>query len=97
MFFGDFLTLGRYNALNPSTQIRTMSIQSPGSKNYRSYLLRLVRAQDKDDGWRIRLQEARSGQTHSFKDLQALIDFLYTELGGESDANADSQRRINEG
>lgn len=74
-----------------------MNIKSPASTNYRSYLLRLVRAREGDGGWRIHLQEARSGQAHSFKDLQALIDFLYAELGGETGATIHPQRRKNEG
>jgi hypothetical protein len=73
-----------------------MSSQPSDSNNYRSYLLRLVRAREGGSGWRIRLQEARSGQAHSFKDLAELIDFLNSELGGNTGATPESPRRNNE-
>lgn len=73
-----------------------MSSPTYDSNNYRSYLLRLVRAREGGGGWRIRLQEARSEQAHNFKDLSELIDFLNAELGGETGSITDSQRSAHE-
>lgn len=50
-------------------------------EGYHSYLLRLRRHQR--DGrllWRISLQEPRTGQHHTFRSLDAAVDFLRTQM-----------------
>ena len=72
-----------------------MNTQLPNSSDYRSYLLRLVRVES-EGGWRIRLQEARSGQAHHFNGLAELIEFLKAELGGETSTMTGSQGSTHE-
>lgn len=66
------------------------------SSDYRSYLLRLVRVEGEGGGWRIRLQEARSGMAQSFNSLAELINFLNQELGGETSTSLTSGGSIDE-
>lgn len=50
--------------------------------DYLSYLIRVWRAPSEDDHtWRASLEEARTQEVHSFKDLQSLFSFLLAQTG----------------
>ncbi|MEW5961633.1 MAG: hypothetical protein AB1801_28275 [Chloroflexota bacterium] len=51
---------------------------------YVSYLLRLRQVQsDNRLTWVVSLQNTATGEKHCFATIEALVDFLWTELGGE--------------
>ena len=55
-----------------------MSSEQP---DYRSYLLRLWRANGEDpDNWRVSLESTRTRQLHVFPSLTALFGFLQRQI-----------------
>jgi hypothetical protein len=65
--------------------------------NYRSYLLRLWRA-ERQDAWRASLQCTATAQLLHFADVEAMLAFLVAELAAAGDdagasepANTDGQ------
>ena len=57
---------------------------SPPEKKYRSYLLRLWRAETLDQGWRASLEDPRTGQRIGFASLEQLFAFLIEQVEGEA-------------
>ena len=56
----------------------------PSGKKYRSYLLRLWRAEASDEGWRASLEDARTGKRIGFASLEQLFAFLMEQVEDET-------------
>jgi hypothetical protein len=62
--------------------------------DYQSYLLRLWRAKEGEEGWRASLESAQTGERKGFATLDALFDYVRSQtlvelsecLRGEGDA-----------
>jgi hypothetical protein len=69
--------------------------------DYQSYLLRLWRAKEGEEGWRASLESAQTGERKGFATLDALFDHVRSQtLGeksecsrGEDDAKGGKQGR----
>ena len=46
---------------------------------YQSYLLRLWRAKEGEEGWRASLESAQTGERRSFATLDALFDYVRSQ------------------
>ena len=46
---------------------------------YQSYLLRLWRAKEGEEGWRASLESAQTGERKSFATLDALFDYVRSQ------------------
>jgi hypothetical protein len=44
--------------------------------DYQSYLLRLWRVNEGEEGWQASLESAHTGERRGFADLEAMFDFL---------------------
>jgi hypothetical protein len=58
----------------------TATTNDPNSKQYRSYLLRLWRADTLDSGWRASLEDPRSGERIGFPCLEQLFAYLMGQV-----------------
>jgi hypothetical protein len=71
-----------------------MSIVHNEPPRYRSYVLRCweMRSQipKRPAMWRFSLEEARTGEKHTFADLEALVTFLQAELAKPESEKAPS-------
>jgi len=63
---------------NPTRPIK------PPEKKYRSYLLRLWRAETLDQGWRASLEDPRTGERIGFASLEQLFAFLMEQVEGKA-------------
>lgn len=54
----------------------TLKTSGPTAKKYRSYLLRLWRAESPDQSWRASLEDAHTGERIGFAGLEELFAFL---------------------
>jgi len=54
----------------------TLTTSNPTEKKYRSYLLRLWRAETSDPCWRATLEDPRTGERIGFACLEQLFAFL---------------------
>lgn len=62
----------------------------PASRQYRSYLLRIWRAEAPARGWRASLEDPRTGERFGFAGLEQLFAFLMEQAeGGANDAQRD--------
>ena len=57
--------------------------------DYRSYLLRLWREDDEDNGWRASLESSRTGERRGFARLDDLFGFLRQQTGVLRGTDAD--------
>jgi hypothetical protein len=68
---------------------------------YQSYLLRLWRVKEGEEGWRASLQSAQTGERRGFATLDALFDYVRsrTRVGssvqscGQGDGEDERQKR----
>jgi hypothetical protein len=51
--------------------------------DYQSYLLRLWRAKEGEEGWRASLESAQTGERKGFATLDALFDYVRSRTRGE--------------
>jgi hypothetical protein len=51
--------------------------------DYQSYLLRLWRAKEGEEGWRASLESAQTGERRGFATLDALFDYVRLQTLGE--------------
>jgi hypothetical protein len=61
----------------------TSTTNEPNEKKYRSYLLRLWRAETPDQGWRASLEDPRTGERIGFAGLELLFAFLMEQVEGK--------------
>ena len=47
--------------------------------DYQSYLLRLWRAKEGEEGWRASLESAQTGERKGFANLDALFDYVRSQ------------------
>jgi hypothetical protein len=72
------------STIHPSTKAPALNdhdarpIRRARPASYHSYLLRLWRDQA-PNGWRASLQSTKTGERHSFADLDSLLAFLLTQ------------------
>jgi hypothetical protein len=52
--------------------------------DYQSYLLRLWRAKEGEEGWRASLESAQTGEHKGFATLDALFDYVWSRTRVES-------------
>jgi hypothetical protein len=57
---------------------------NPAKKGYRSYLLRLWRAETPDQGWHASLEDPRTGERIGFASLEQLFAFLMDRVEGDT-------------
>jgi hypothetical protein len=50
--------------------------RTEGQSDYQSYLLRLWRAKEGEEGWRASLESAQTGERKGFATLDALFDYV---------------------
>ena len=62
--------------------------------DYLSYLLRLWRVGEETAVWRTSLESSRTGECEGFASLDDLFDFLRTQIGAVSNANADEDENL---
>ena len=60
-----------------------MSMITRPEPQYRSYLLRLWRA-DTENAWRMMLECVDTHERHGFSDIQDLCAFLFEQMNGEN-------------
>ena len=53
--------------------------------DYQSYLLRLWRVDEGQDGWRVSLESTHTGERRGFGTLEAMLDFLRRQLAARSE------------
>ncbi len=58
----------------------TSTTNEPSEKKYRSYLLRLWRAETPDQDWRASLEDPRTGARIGFASLELLFAFLMEQV-----------------
>jgi hypothetical protein len=51
---------------------------------YQSYLLRLWRVKEAEEGWRASLESAQTGERRGFASLEALFDYVRSQTRVES-------------
>ena len=54
-----------------------------GQSTYQSYLLRLWRVKEGEEGWRASLESAQTGERTGFATLDALFDYVRSQTGAE--------------
>jgi hypothetical protein len=71
----------------------------PGEHSvYQSYLLRLWRAKEAEEGWRASLESAQTGERRGFATLDALFDFVRSmtrvdlSLGSQGEGDGEDGR-----
>lgn len=67
------------------------------SKPYVAYLLRLWRAREVRDTWRISLEEAQTHELHGFANLEEVFAFLQQAVEGEGAEEEASSPRAADG
>jgi hypothetical protein len=68
--------------------------------DYQSYLLRLWRVKEGEEGWRASLESAQTGERKGFATLGALFEYVRSQTcvessmtsGGEGDGKGESRR-----
>jgi hypothetical protein len=68
---------------------------------YQSYLLRLWRVKEAEEGWRASLESAQTGERRGFATLDALFDYVRSQTrvgsspcsGGEGDGKDERSER----
>jgi hypothetical protein len=73
-----------------------LDLVNTGPRDYRSYLLRLWRA-ERQDAWRASLQSTATAQLLHFADVEAMIAFLFAELAAAGDDAGASEPAITDG
>jgi len=73
-------------------QMTTLMTSNPSAKKYRSYLLRLWRAEAPDQ-WRASLEDPHTGKRIGFASLEQLFAFLMEQV--EGDAKGGSTKALN--
>ena len=59
--------------------------------DYQSYLLRLWRADEGEEGWSVSLESAQTGERRGFADLEAMFDFLRRQTAAHCTLNRPYQ------
>jgi len=62
----------------------TSTTNKPSEEKYRSYLLRLWRAETLDQGWRASLEDPHTGKRIGFASLELLFAFLMEQVEGKT-------------
>jgi hypothetical protein len=62
--------------------------RTEGQSDYQSYLLRLWRAKEGEEGWRASLESAQTGERKGFATLDALFDYVRAQTRIESSLNS---------
>jgi hypothetical protein len=71
--------------------------------DYQSYLLRLWRVDEGEEGWSLSLESAHTGERRGFADLEAMLDFLRQRIAprpsacAEREGERESERREERG
>jgi hypothetical protein len=59
--------------------------------SYQSYLLRLWRVKEGEEGWRASLESAQTGERRGFATLDALFDYVRSQTRAESSLHARAE------
>jgi hypothetical protein len=59
--------------------------------DYQSYLLRLWRAKEGEEGWRASLESAQTGERKGFATLDALFEYVRSQTRVESSMTSDRE------
>src|SRR5512145_1821832 len=65
-----------------------MSINPPPFGSYAALMIRAWKESEHtapEKRWRFRIQDLHNGHSHGFASMEALLDFLKSEFGGETD------------
>jgi hypothetical protein len=65
--------------------------------DYQSYLLRLWRVKEGEEGWRASLESARTGERKGFATLSALFDYVRSQTLVESSECSRAEGDAREG
>jgi hypothetical protein len=57
-----------------------------GQSDYQSYLLRLWRVDEGEEGWQASLENTHTGERRGFSGLEAMLDYLRWETAGPARA-----------
>ena len=57
--------------------------------DYQSYLLRLWRVNEGEDGWQVSLESTHMGERRGFSGLEAMLDYLRWETAGPARASRE--------
>ena len=60
--------------------MKMMTMGTPNTKQYRSYLLRLWHSESADQSWRASLEDSRTGERIGFATLEQMFAFLMEQV-----------------
>ena len=60
--------------------------------DYQSYLLRLWRVDEGENGMQASLESTHTGQRRGFADLEAMLDFLRRQMAAQSERRSDERQ-----
>jgi hypothetical protein len=69
------------------------AVRPEEQSDYQSYLLRLWRVNEGEEGWQASLESPHSGERRGFADLEAMFDFLRRKTAGQPVAHLEEGER----